>query len=434
MRYVLLLSFALLILPLAPGVGRAASSAAFLRPAPITMSELARRKTAPVEAIEVSDYVFGGYAGDLTATSHADLNPKKAVIIVWNGRPERFVFSHEASYAPWFELPSGNALEYQFFEGASGWAELWNDPGRRERNSFVDIIEAGPNRAWVRWSYVCVNKKTGEAAFRGVEDFVAYPNGLVWRRQEQRSLMPDRVEGYSFESIEMIPMFPVGKTWNDTFRSAGERGVHAAAVLDAFSSRRYDVFWQAEGSPLAKKAKPTRSGTATVQELESSAGYAMVIPFTDGLPFLVVGDASGYAHEHTKILDHSFPDGGGWTWISAMWCHWPIGWLNSQTHATTAETLSRYPSHGAPLGLRWVVSDAPAPSAKMAYEANLNLPFLQDAGSRIYYSVAGVEDDFEATRALARRWLDKGAATARPESVAGVRPVKVGRPGAPNAR
>src|SRR5829696_2461119 len=151
---------------------------------PVTMSELKSMTTSGVSVAEVSDYVYGNYQGDFPSPPHADLNPKKAFVIFWKDFDYRFVFSHEASYCPWFELPSGAAVSYQFFEGNKGWAELFNDPGRQERNSFVEIIETGSRRVWVRWTYIGVNMQTGEAAFRGVEDFWAFPNGLVLRRQE----------------------------------------------------------------------------------------------------------------------------------------------------------------------------------------------------------------------------------------------------------
>src|SRR4051794_39185616 len=92
---------------------------------------------APVSITEVQDYVFGGYRGDFAAPPHADLNAKRAYLIQWKGRPYRFVFCHEASYCAFFEFPSGAGLCYQFFEGNDGWAELFNDKGRREENSFV---------------------------------------------------------------------------------------------------------------------------------------------------------------------------------------------------------------------------------------------------------------------------------------------------------
>ena len=88
------------------------------------MAEFAGMKTGGVSVVEVSDYVFGGYRGEFPSPPHADLNPRKAFIIFWKDFPYRFVFSHEASYCPWFELPSGAGISYQFFEGNDGWAEL----------------------------------------------------------------------------------------------------------------------------------------------------------------------------------------------------------------------------------------------------------------------------------------------------------------------
>ena len=47
----------------------------------------------------------------------------------------------------------------QFFEGNMGDAELFNIMGRKEKNSFVDVIQSGPERVWVRWNYFAVNMK-----------------------------------------------------------------------------------------------------------------------------------------------------------------------------------------------------------------------------------------------------------------------------------
>ena len=131
------------------------------RPAPISVAELAKRKSDGVSVVEVSDYIFGNYKGKLPSPPCADLNPKKAFIIFWKDFPFRFVFSHEGSYCPWFELPGGAGCCYQFFEGNNGWAELFNEQGRKERNSFVDIVESGPKRVWVRWTYFGVNATNG---------------------------------------------------------------------------------------------------------------------------------------------------------------------------------------------------------------------------------------------------------------------------------
>src|SRR2546423_2552673 len=215
------LSLALLLLALCAGTTRARQSVPTIADTPpVTMAQLQTMKTNGVSVVEVSDYVYGNYRGDFSAPSHADINPRKAFIIYWQDFNYRFVFSHEASYCPWFELPSGAALSYQFFEGNDGWAELFNDAGRRERNSFVDVIERGPQRVWVRWTYFGVNMQTGAAAFRGVEDFWAYPNGLVLRRQRYYTLMPGDHRGYAREPIELITLAPVGELWFDVLARA----------------------------------------------------------------------------------------------------------------------------------------------------------------------------------------------------------------------
>src|SRR5947209_15308067 len=196
-------------------MAQAAPDPTFRRAAPATMSDLKAMKTAGVSVAEVSDYVFGNYQGGFASPHHADINPKRAFVIFWKDSPYRFVFSHEASYCPWFEMPSGAALSYQFFEGNDGWAELFNDYGRKERNSFVEIVEPGPRRVWLRWTYFGVNMETGAQAFRGTEDFWAFPNGLILRRQSYESLMPGDNHGYAREPIETIALAPVGKLWFD---------------------------------------------------------------------------------------------------------------------------------------------------------------------------------------------------------------------------
>ena len=115
------------------------------------MAELAKRTTPGVSALEVSDYAPGHYTGPLTPSPpHADLNAGKAVLVFWKNHPQRFVFADEASYCPFLELPNGAAMCDQFFEGNLGDAELMNNLGRKEKNSFVDIVQSGPQRVWVR--------------------------------------------------------------------------------------------------------------------------------------------------------------------------------------------------------------------------------------------------------------------------------------------
>ena len=222
----------------------------FEKPAPITMAELAKRSTQGVSAVEVSDYAPGHYTGALTPSPpHADMNAKKAVVVFWKDHAERFVFSHEASYCPYLELPSGAGMCNQFFEGNLGDAELINNMGRKEKNSFVDVIQSGPQRVWVRWTYFAVNMKDDtQPRLRGTEDYFAYPNGLVLRRMTYESLMPNDVVGYSTDPVELFGVAPVGSTIKDLFPRDAEHGDYLThSVLDLYSNKRYDIYWDEKG-------------------------------------------------------------------------------------------------------------------------------------------------------------------------------------------
>jgi hypothetical protein len=357
------------------------------------MAELAKRAPPGVSVHEVSDYTFGGYHGPLKSPPSADGNPRKALIVTWHGRPQRFVFSHEASYCPWFEFPSGAGVCFQFFEGNDGWAELFNEHGRKEANSFVEVLEPGPQRVRVRWTYFGVNQDTGERAYRAIEDFWAFRNGLVLRRQSYVSLMPDNHRGYAREPIEMIGLCPVGRTWRDVLRraapSSDER--HALAVLDPFSDARYDVYW-APKPTTTWDATRRRAGTPW-HRLDDAAGVVLAIPLREGHVFCAFGEASGFPRDATRIKDHSFPDTGGLDWGSRSWDHWPIGWLNSQSHVVDDDSLKTYPNHFAPAGMDLFA-----------------LP-NESVAKGEYWSLCGVSgDDLEPARRIARAWLELGAA------------------------
>ena len=359
----------------------------------------------PISLTEVSDYVFGGYTGDFPSPPHADLNPKRAFIIRWKKFPFRFVFAHEGSYCPWFEFPSGAGQCFQFFEGNDGWAELFNDFGRKEENSFVDILERGPNRVWVRWIYFGVNQDTGQRAYRATEDFWAFPNGHILRRQSFESLMPGDHRGYAREPIEMIAMCPKGKLWFDVLQTNSATGEnHALAVLDAFSTNRYDVFWKRDPGALFKST-PRRAGCAW-KLLDDSPGTVLIIPQREGSPFCVMGDAGGFRHDFTRIKDHSFKDTGGIGWVSTSWDHWPIGWLNSQANEVNETTLRKYPNHFSPAGMDFFA-----------------LPDNQ-VERREFYSLIGVgREDLEIVRKLARNWLELGGAKLKDlDNVANLQP------------
>jgi hypothetical protein len=304
-------------------------SPAFTKPGPITMAELAEAKTSAVSVSEVSDYVFGGYTGDFKSPPHADGNPRKAFIIQWKDRPYRFVFSHEGSYCPWFEFPSGAGASFQWWEGNDGWAEPLCDFGRLERNSFVDIIDRGPERVWVRWTYLSPNPQTGEIAYRGTEDFWAYPNGLILRRQTYETLRPGDHHGYSREPMELIGLAPVGKLWSDVLRKVpGSEERHSLAALDVFSDDRYDTYWTPKAGTLWDSTR--RRDGCTWKEIDDAKGIALVLPLVDGSAFCIFGDASGFRRAYTRVKEHSFPETGGSNWGSMCWDHWPIGWINSR--------------------------------------------------------------------------------------------------------
>lgn len=384
-------------------IGRKEISPRFARPPPLTMAQLRGTSSRGVSVAEVSDYVYGHYQGDFPSPPHADGNPRKAVIIFWKDFPFRFVFSHEASYCPWFELASGAALSYQFFEGNAGWAELFNDQGRKQRNSFVEILEAGPDRVWVRWTYFGMNVEGGQPAYRGSEDFWAYPNGLIVRRQAYHTLRPGDPRGYAREPIEMIGICPVGKRWFDVLRKDPAHGEsHALAVLDPFSSRRYDVYWKRRPGTLWE-ATARRSG-ADWKQLDDAAGVVLVVPMKEGAPFCVFGDASGFGHDFTRIKEHSHTDTGGLGWVSQCWDHWPIGWLNSQGHPVDGTTLGVYPNHFSPAGMDFFA-----------------LPD-EEVERGTFYSLIGVGgENLEDIRRIARQWLDPGPeGTTRPASAAGL--------------
>jgi len=386
------------LLPSGPAVAAESADlagATLGKTAPITVSELVSSKPEDVLVTEVSDYVFGGYTGDWASPPHADLNPKRAFIIRWKKFPFRFVFAHEGSYCPWFEFPSGTGQCFQFFEGNDGWAELFNNFGRKEENSFVEVLERGPKRVWVRWTYFGVNQNTGQRAYRGTEDFWAFPNGHILRRQTFETLMPGDHRGYAREPIEMIGLCPKGKLWFDVLRTNATTGEsHALAVLDAFSTNRYDVFWKRDPATLFKSTA-RRSGCSW-QALDDSRGVVMNIPLRQGSPFCVLGDAGVYLHDFRRIKEHSFKDTGGIGWISTSWDHWPIGWLNSQANEVNAETLRKYPNHFSPVGMDMFA-----------------LP-NEHVERRSFYSLIGVGgEDFERLRKLARQWLDSGEANIR---------------------
>ena len=110
-------------------------------------------------------------------------------------------------------------------------------------------------------------------------------------------------------------MCPAGKLWFDVLQLEAQTGEsHALAVLDAFSTNRYDVFWRRNPGEFFDSTQ-RRTGCSW-QILDNSSGVAMVVPLRDGAAFCVLGDAGGFRHDFTRIKEHSFKDTGGWGWGS----------------------------------------------------------------------------------------------------------------------
>jgi len=390
----------------------------FEKPAPITMAELAKRSTQGVSAVEVSDYAPGHYRGALTpAPPHADLNAKKAVIIFWKGRPERFVFSHEASYCPFLELPNGAGMCNQFYEGNLGEAELMNNMGRKEKNSFVDVIQSGPQRVWVRWTYFAVNMKDDtQPRLRGTEDYFAYPNGLILRRMTYESLKPDEVIGYSTDPVELFGVAPVGSTIKDLFSLDKEHGDYLThSVLELYGTKRYDIYWDERG-------KVRRSGDdARLAAISASPGCALVMPFRDRVLFAVLGESSGFSGKTNQLIDHCTPGAeGGCGWEAGLWDHWPIGWLNSQTSLWKPGSPYAY-SFGS-VGQFFVPEGKRVKTFWKDYsEYCKDMDFNRWTARRVCYVLLGSAANCDDVRRIGRSWLDKGEQCAKPESIAGLK-------------
>jgi hypothetical protein len=388
--------------------------AIFEKPEPVAMADLAHRTTEGVSAVEVKDYAPGHYTGPMKPSPpHADLNAGKAVVVFWKDRSQRLVFSHEASYCPWLELTNGEGMCNQFFEGNLGDAELFNNGGRKERNSFVDILQRGPRRVWVRWTYFCVNLQDDtKPRLRGTEDYFAYPNGLVLRRMTYESLMPGEVAGYSTQPVELFGVLPAGSVFKDLFSRDAEHGDwNVLSALDLYSDRRYDIYWDEKGGVRR------RGNDATLVAIWQSPGCALVIPFRQKLLFAVLGQASGFPPKNNRLVDHCTPGAqGGSGWGTGIWDHWPIGWTNSQTSFWKAGSPFAY-SFGS-IGQFLVPDGKPLISFWRDYsEYCKDMDFNRWTERHVFYVLLGAAGDWDAIRRIGRSWLDQGGDCARPESI-----------------
>ncbi len=374
---------------------------------------------APVWVETREDYDPGRYRGPLRPSPpHADGNPRRAVIVRWRAHAAQLVFSHEASYCPFLELPSGAAMSNQFFEGNLGEAELMNEFGRRERNSSVAVLETRADRVRVRWTYQAVNMKSDAAPrLRGTEDYFAFSNGLALRQASYRSLLPQEVVGYSTQPVELFGIIPLGKTLEELLPTdATRRETEVLSVTDVDASESYRVFWS-EGGGVRRSADD-----AVLAKIARSRGYALILPFREGLLFAVLGPASGFPAENVQLIDHSTPGAeGGAGWGQGRWDHWPVGWLNSQ--GSDWKPGSRYPYSFGSIGLFLVPEGRRIRSFWADYSALCTeMEFNRWTESRSYHVLLGTAATTDEVRRIGRAWLDLGPVRCRePDAVATLR-------------
>ncbi len=394
----------------------------FVKPQVVSMDELHKLETTGVSSVEVDDYAPGKYQGPMSPSPpHADMNAKKAIVVFWKNHRQKFIFSHEASYSPLLELPNGAGMCNQFFEGNiqgspenhTGSAELFNIQGRKERNSFVDVIQSGPDRVWVRWNYFAVKKEDDtHPRLRGTEDYFAYPNGLVLRRMTYTSMMPESYFGYSQQPVELFGVAPVGKQIKDLFSRDTENEDYLTLVaMDVYSDQKYEIYWGEENSVRR------RGDDATLTAISQSPGRALVLPFKDKLLFAIFGDASGFLAKRSVLVDHCTPGvKSGCEWKQGIWDHWPIGWLNSQ--ASNWKPGSPYSYSFGSIGQFFVPEGKPYTSFIEDYFGNAqDMELNRWSESRVFYVLLGAADDWEAIRRIGKSWLDQGADCAKPESI-----------------
>ena len=105
-------------------------------------------------------------------------------------------------------------------------------------------------------------------------------------------------------------MVPVGKIVKDLFPRDAKHGDYLThAVLDLYSDKRYDIYWDEKGQVRR------RGDDATLAAITRSPGCALVLPFREKLLFAVLGRASGFPPEKNQFVDHCTPgaEGGcGW--------------------------------------------------------------------------------------------------------------------------
>ncbi|MFC1727587.1 LamG-like jellyroll fold domain-containing protein [Patescibacteria group bacterium] len=352
----------------------------------------------------IEDYRFGNFDGDLTPydpvehpfSNHADNNPEKAIVVEWHdfdGFDYRFVFWHEASYVPFWEFSDGTGLNYQFFEGADNCGELFNKYGRREANSYVQILESGPDRAKIKWDYFCTNKNTGERVGHGIEYYTFLRNGLGLREMAYIPLPPDFCG--SFEPMEMMVMNPRGTYWWDNvpvFQSPDKYKTYT--LLDVDSSKyRYGTAKPNLADHNNVRVEDIEEFGDSLADMEMAENLIVRVHMNNLDPFTIYGSSTGITNAREEIKEVG-------SWGYPHFVHWPIGWINDEWKEGTRTEIAYYPSHTSVIGvnhpwegqlMRWLIGVTDAPDE-----------VLRDLGQEWLQNPSQIPSTFNSARIAGR--------------------------------
>ena len=327
---------------MAPGDG---PDPIFEKPQPITMAELAGKKIEGVEAVEVSDYAPAGYKGELKPSPpHADFNPQEGGHHRLGQAPATLRLQPRGQLLSLVGIAQRRRAVQPVLRVNEG-GDLFSDTGRRERNSFVDVIQSGPDRAWVRWNYFCVSPRRRHPPehprHRGLHR-LSQRAGVAAADLPHHDARRNRRATVGSRSTSLPPRRRA-REWKDLF----PRDPRARRLQRGRGPGR--LLGQDLPRLLGRsRARPRRVGDAELLwQISKSKGFAMVMPFKAGHLFVVLGQSSGFParkepDRRSQLRRHRRLGLG-----LGRWDHWPVGWLNSQSH--DYQPGSPYPYHFCPV-------------------------------------------------------------------------------------
>ena len=302
----------------------------------------------------------------------------------------------------------------QFFEGNFGNAELFNVQGRKERNSFVDVIESGPERVWVRWTYFCVNmKEDSNPRLRGT--------GVFLRRCQRSDPPADALRVLDAERDHRL-QHPAGRDSSASCPPELSSRIcfHMIRRTGTATFTPCSIF-TANGGAF-RVLEPGRQGAgrsgddATLAAISKSNGVALVIPFNERLLFAVLGPASGFPGRPQPACRSLHPGSRRRLRVGSR----PLGPLANRLAQLTDFLLEARLAVCLQLRLDRSVL-RPARQADQGLRRNYP-EFCKDmdlnrwTANRVFYVLFGSAKDCDGIRRIGRAWLDQGASCARPES------------------